>query len=58
MIYNIIILNIKSLNYVLKDVDLRCHVFIVFINWLVHGTCCSIYDFFSYLILPSCRSVS
>lgn len=31
-------LNIKSLNHVLKDVDPSFHIFIAFINWLVHGT--------------------
>lgn len=31
-------LNIKSLNHVLKDADPSFHIFIAFINWLVHGT--------------------
>lgn len=30
-------LNIKSFNYVLKDVDFSFYIFIVFINWLVYG---------------------
>lgn len=54
-------LNIKSLNHVLKDVDPSFHIFIAFINWLVHGTGFMIdLCFFSYLKMPiaACRSVS